>query len=510
MRKLWILMLLVVIQIVNVQAANCLCNCKATSQTFFSVRPPYETATPERDSLFLHRVRAREDGCFGAVEFTLLGGQSTNEEDLARFFTPFCKNKLKVTEQDTANNDLLATQFNIYTGTFNGGYHRGNFESTICIAPKQSVIGLGITYKQAFRRCSKEDDDNERYFWFEISSPILRVSNTMCLKEKTIEPGQAANDNVVANMTEALKQPGWCYGKIDNCKHEKTRLGDIEFKVGYELLRCQTCNLESYVGALIPTGNCVKGEYVFEPIVGHAKHFGFLLGSSGDFELWRDDELERRIVFAYDMNLLYLMSKKEKRSFDLKFKPWSRYMQLYRNKEQAIQASTAAAEEQLFLHTPGINIFTRDMCVYPNFSRTYNAEFIFYCKKWLAEVGYNFYARSAECVELACPWVEGPALKSLQGDGYTDNVQTIRDEFNTANAVNVDAYNENLITACDLDLESAAHPCVLTHTVFGAFGYRWNEREYPLFAGLGASYEFAVTNAGLERWLVWGKFGFSF
>lgn len=482
------------------------CKCKVTSHTFFSVRPPYETATPERDSLFLHRVRAREDGHYGAVQFTVLGGQSTNGCDLARFFTPFCKTTLKVTELDTDDNDLLANQFNIYTGSFE---HPGGFESTICFKPRQSVVGLGITYKQGFARCNKEED---RYLWFEISSPILRVKNTMCFSENVTETGgEPVNDDVVANMTQALNQDTWCYGKIDQCAHDKVGLADIEFKLGYEYLKCETCNLEGYIGVLIPTGNEVEGKIVFEPIVGHGKHFGFMFGSSGDFELWHNDELERRIVFAYDMNFLYLAKHKERRSFDLKYKPWSRYMQVYANLEQAQQAATAATvDEAILLHTPGINVFTRDMCINPNFSRTYNAEFIFYGKCWQAEAGYNFYARSPECVELACSWVEGPALKSLYGYGYTDNVQTINNRLNNNNAVDVTYYDENIITLCDLDLESAAHPCVLSHTIFGALGYRWDDREYPAFLGIGASYEFAVTNAGLDRWLAWGKFGFSF
>ena len=49
-------------------------------------------------------------------------------------------------------------------------------------------------------------------------------------------------------------------------------------------------------------------------------------------------------------------------------------------------------------------------------------------------------------------------------------------------------YDTRSLSIADLDFNSAAHPCVLSHTVYGTLGYDWKEKEYPIFAKIGASY----------------------
>jgi len=74
-----------------------------------------------------------------------------------------------------------------------------------------------------------------------------------------------------------------------------------------------------------------------------------------------------------------------------------------------------------------------------------------------------------------------------------------------------DAYDRGIISQNDLDLSSAAHPCVISHTVYGAAGYYWDNLCFPIMIGLGGSYEFSGRmNTSLDRWLIWGKFGISF
>jgi len=71
-------------------------------------------------------------------------------------------------------------------------------------------------------------------------------------------------------------------------------------------------------------------------------------------------------------------------------------------------------------------------------------------------------------------------------------------------------YKYNVIKESDLDLVSASSPCVITHTVYVAGGYTF-DYDYPTFFTAGGSYEFNKgNNAGVERWAIWGKLGFSF
>ena len=508
---------------------ECICKCKATSQSFFSARPLYQTASPEKESLNRNRMTLREEGHAGSLQLTLFGSRSTDRDKLARYFTPFCKNVLTVTNNvfDPENPpDLIAQHFNIYTA-LTGTEPRKPlpFKSEICIAPYQTAIGLGITWRQGFWH----NECNDRWFWFELSTPIERVQNHVCLTEK-VDPSSTdefLDNDLPHNMIQAFKQKAWRYGKIDDkCCMTKSGLADVELKLGYEWLKNDCCFFESYIGVLAPAGNRPVACYLFEPIVGHNKHWGMMIGGSGLFELWHNDECTWEVNYAMDLYSLYLFSGCERRSFDLKYRPWSRYMQLYLNKEQAQEAADLYASgkgtEAILLSTPGINVFTRDLTVEPRLTTVVNSALCFNHCAWQGEIGYNYFCREAECVSLRNCWQQGPALKSIFYNldptaavpGVTNDLQTISLEILSTVPVQPKAladYDDNLITADMLDLESAAHPAVSTNTFYGTLGYHWECcREYPSFVAVGGSYEYSEINTGLNRWVAWVKGGFSY
>lgn len=518
------------------------CACKATSHTFFSVRPEWEAGSPERLVMFRRdRMLARDkDSAWkGGLEIALFGGRSTHAGRLANFFTPFCKSVLNVTETDTLTNDILSHHFNIYT-------NNGNFESNISFAPQRSVVGFGVDYKQAFAEYK-----DGHYFWWEIAAPIVRVKTSMNLRENVINDGGGINTDFVppaafvgedtgvpqgpvANMTEAFAQSLWNCGRIENCKCDTiTRIADIDLRLGYDIVSHDTCYLESYLGILIPTGNKAKNKYVFEPVAGHNKHFGFLMGSNFGYEVWANKEHDKSIRMDVTMHGLFMLKNRQHRLVDLKYKPWSRYMQVYANQAQAAAAFAAGpSDSAVYLQTPGVNVFCQELCVSAGFERTYNVGFILDAGGFEGELGYNFFARSPECVSLKCPWEEGPALKgdcypdcvegsvdctngipdvNCDNGGVTNSLRTINNN-NNLNGLSFSAENYalNLIHAEDLDLESAAHPAMLVYTAYGSVGYRWDDYEMPWFLGAGGSYEFSRDNTGMNRWLLWAKGGFSF
>ena len=201
-------------------------------------------------------------------------------------------------------------------------------------------------------------------------------------------------------------------------------------------------------------------------------------------------------------------------------------MEVYEDKVQAELANAASDEAvQRFLATPGINIFTRDMKVKPRF--TFNStSALMYTNQdrgMRYEIGINAYFRHAECVELCSKWEETVAFKAHTGNGDTTSLRTINDHGDviithetggnlvtqTVNQKLV-RYEDNIIQESDLDLNSAAHPCVFTHTIYVSFAKDWDDRDYPLFRSAGASYEFGYNNAALDRGLFWIKGGISF
>jgi len=497
----------------------CPCECGSQSHTTFAARQLFQPASPEYITGFRDRLSAAECGKGGAFQIAVFGGKSTEGRKLATYFTPFCKSHLLARDSNVdCCEDLISRNFNVI--------QEAPFESTLSFCPCMSVFGVGLAYKQTLKNL-KEDECEKKDLWIEISAPITRVETNMCMKECILTDEAEAlevpgfNQQFFNSMSNAFRQCAWCYGKIAcNCKMVRWRLADIVVKLGYELAKCDCCFFEGYVSALIPTGNYRTAQYVFEPMVGHARHWGIGIGSNFRFDVWKNCAQDNIIEFAFDTYSHYLFKRREVRSFDLKYKPWSRYMEVYKNKAQATEANLA--EEQAVkkhLSSPGINHFTKCLCVYPGIAATFNTAAIYSGENFRAEIGYNFFARQAECVRLeCCTWQEGPALKDAEGGGNTNGLRTINKNYSSQldectgidAALDLDNYDKNIIRACDIDLDSAAHPAFFSNTVYLSAGAHWDEKCTPAFFDVGGSYEFGCENAVLNRWTLWLKGGLSF
>jgi hypothetical protein len=499
---------------------------EATSKTTLAIHPLFVSQSPEMVSGFRNdRNITRENGRGGAFQAVLFGSRTTNADNLARYFFPDGLESLIAAEDGpttgttgfSIKKNLLAQDFNVFTVN-------GDFMSTITIEPHQSVIGLGLHYRQSFWK----NHDSGRGFWLSVSTPIEHVKNSMNFDENVTNTGGGENTTennvVVANMTDAFQQEAWKFGKIvAGSSMKKTGLGDIEFKIGYEWLQHEPAHMESYLGIVIPTGNKNEAEYVFEPIIGRGKYFGVMFGSCLGIEIWNNDAGDKNIRYELANHTELLFRREQMRSFDLKNKPWSRYLPVYANVEQATEASTMAPPIQANFSTPGINVFTQSVKVIPGLTHDINTAFIFSCRKFQGEVGYNFLAKRAENVELNCPWQPVAALKHYLGAGQTNPIRTINgspylEQTVTGGVppitlipVSLGQYETAIIQETDLDLNSAATPAIFSNTLYLTLGFHCQDREYPLFGNVGGSYTFSINNdAAPCRWVLWAKMGLSF
>lgn len=499
-----------------------------SGHTFFSARPYFQSASPEREMFFRsNRLTAREDGCGTAFQIVPFGGKSTESCELARFFMPFGKTELIVAEGKEADTtfeqgdfdrtkNIEARHFNIETASEIAGH---GFRSTITFAPQQTCTGIGFDLRQVLIRC----DDNNPFVWLEVAFPVEHIQNKMHLAE-VIDPQFAAlhvppstglgldNSPRVPDMIAAFKQSNWKYGKIDNnwyrC-HGKWGVADVETKLNWTDYHSDFCTLESYLGFVAPTGTKINRKHaahVFSPVVGNNHHWGVLLGGHLRFNLCENED--HRLAVLFDIDGRYLCQNKQVRSFDLVGKPWSRYMEVYTPASEATDATEDSG-------TSGINVFTKCVTVKPYYSVTSNTVLAYSYCDILFELGYNFYARHQEKVLLHHgAWKENVALKALNGNGQTSLARTIQKNFSGSDlARNPDEPEVNFFTTAvkynDLDLNSAAHPAVFSNIVFAGLGYQWHICSVPMFAGLGGSYEFTSINTALNKWMVWGKFGIS-
>lgn len=500
--------------------------CAEDHRTFFSIPCHFITGMPERQTFA--RMRNMEtdcDRCGFWMQATTYFSKSTNGCKLSEYFLPNSKHKLLVYEykpEDPAStNDLLpyrdieARNFNIKTDP---NTPRA-FRSLLSFDPEYEAFGIGFVFKQIFRW----DGANPKA-WFELAFPVEHVKTAMNLHETIIDSGGGvaraghgypetglSRSPVVGNMTEAFRQQRWRFGKIDNSKElSKWGIADIEFKVNWRGHRTDTCRVNSGVGLIIPTGtkiNDAQAAYMFSPVVGNNHHWGFVFDSHMDFEvLHHRDHIVNVLI---DTSSRVFLSNYQVRSFDVRGKPWSRYMAIYRTQDDAQQA----ADEHLDMSgSPGINIFTQ--CVQVNPRNTYNAHFgLLYehCSNRL-EIGYHFLVRNSESVEFPktqnVNWPYHAAFKSIQGDGKTSLARTIAKNFTSSDITNPSDFPDAIITVADLDLNSAAHPTIVTNIVYGALGHQWDFGTHPLLLSLGGSYEWSVLNTSLNRWTLWGQLSF--
>lgn len=543
-KKLYLLLLLLSIGIPDAIKASCptdcntpcnnllncddtICSCPCTGKTYFSNRPLFHSYRGEFIAGFRNdRMQASQEGKGGAFDIVPFGGQSSDADGLASYFLPFCQNPLVFNEDlsgTAGTTDILSTNFNIIT--VNGITTGTPFKSTAQFCARHDEYGVGFHWKQGFGFC--DSSHGEKWWYVDISMPVETVRNIITIDEAIQSNGggpavvlaQGTQPTIIAqpNVVQAFAQSAWNFGKIvSGCFLTKTGVGDVELKFGRQWMYTDDCNMASYIGVWIPTGNTPCGQFVFEPILGNGNHWGIIWGGEGTMDIWADCDHAKSISFAAAAQMQYFFNRKQVRSFDVKGRPWSRYIPVYANQAQAnFAAAITDPLKAQFFSTPGINVFTQCVNVVPGLQvNSTTALLVEADNGFQGELGYNFFGHHQECVSLASPWQVGPAFISTDGAGSTNPYRTITTDANL-NGTDFDndsgAYPASLIHETDLDLQSAAHPYYFAHNVYVNLGHYWDDQCYPTYIGVGGSYEFALHEfAAMKRWTVWGKFNIAF
>jgi len=504
-------------------------------KSYLSIRPRFELTFPERVVMFRDKMNAREDGRGGAFELVGFFGNTTNPSDIAKYFLPNCKDFITVGE-DASESAVSRTRdinaFNLgvltddilnpatYDEVRNDGYTNLTFESKVTFCPQQKMCGLGLAYQQRL----------PNKFWFDIAAPIIRVKNILGVKEYVLNEGGDGNPDVPTGyFANALCALGDCntarkYGRIVSRSMKKTRVSQIELRVGRSLIDDESL-VGGFAGVYIPTGNKPTAYYLFEPVVGNNQHWGVIFGGYGKFELLRDDR-DRTFNTVYNAATRYFAPNHQRRSFDLKDRAWSRYLKVWKSDNDNTDVAIADLGTNVdYL----INYSTLCVKVKPYYSYDFNFGLNYTDRGFKMEVGYNLYARKAEEVCFDHPMKGEVGLMALryylddpdsQGEPRTyqgaqigesifkvDIGSFVDDVINVSGPDVAAAYVP--ITVNDLDPMSGAAPASISQTIYGSMGYEWNDLEFPAFLNGGLSYEFTNDNTSVRRWTAWLKLGFS-
>jgi len=214
-------------------------------------------------------------------------------------------------------------------------------------------------------------------------------------------------------------------------KRSKGAIADLHVAIGYDVWRTDTYHLGFGIAFVAPTGNRPEGVYAFEPMVGNGHHWEAGGIISGHYRLVHDEKENHALDLCIDARITHLFSTRQKRTFDLKGKPNSRYMLASKMKHTTeslfanalpgdVSGSTAPPAQFDNMFMPVANLSTVDANVSGGFQA--DATFMFAYTKdnvtW--DAGYALWGRSCEsiqlCAETACTlnnhlWV-------LKGDAH--------------------------------------------------------------------------------------------
>ena len=452
----------------------------------------------------------------GTIQVVPFYQESESKNDIGRYFgfnrgATGIENAISV----GPNNLIPNPRFIIHNQAVVAG---GNLVAKYSFRPDQEIYGARLSYYQDL-------DGLLDGLFFKLNTPLVHVQNSMNISlvgadAKVVIPGAPAGtpqgnflDYLSGNLENTAnpnRQAPLQYAKITGGSHSSTGIADIDLQLGYTFWHKEHTRAALNLALLIPTGKTPKADYIFEPIHGNGHHWGVGLGLDASLILWKGSKRSVELIFAG--NYRYIFEGIEKRTLDFKRPDTA--------KTPASAGYYELAGEQgqrpLF---PFANVLTRDIRVTPGHLFDGIINLAFTCKRFVFDVGYNYYAREAERTELRHLWENDKY--AVAGITYNTTPAAAPDPgFNILDAglgatnqafayAGAPANTNAAINAEHLDFSSITTPSQETHKLYGALGYSYKKWQYPIMLGVGSSYEWASGNSALEGWALWGKLGLS-
>lgn len=219
-----------------------------------------------------------------------------------------------------------------------------------------------------------------------------------------------------ATFTETFNALQYSRWAVDPCdSRTKTRIADLRMWLGYDWLNCEKYSIGIGLVVAAPTGNKPDGRYIFDAVVGNGHFWEVGALVKGDYIFWQNCDGTQSINGFTQANITHLFGSKQRRTFDLKNKPLSRYMLAARFKDNDsapyLYGNPLPADESdptlsnyVFAgeYTPVANLTT--FCV--NVSSSAQIDWIamlnYQRRNLSVDLGYELWFRGCEKVKLNC------------------------------------------------------------------------------------------------------------
>lgn len=469
-----------------------------TNKTFFMPRPIQQDAVIQnamslefRNSMVLEYAKDTDINCGFLLTANLFYEQSTDKSGLAKYFSIDNKHELVVAGNlsNIANKDIAAEWLGI--SPWNTSTLTQNFSSKINLSPDQKEFGLNFQAHKILNFISKK-------LLFSITLPFIQKETNLKIHEHDIQnaPTKGPVDVPRFNMEDATNFFNYDlsrYAKIKDGVQKLAGLADINLKLNYFFKNEKSWTLAFYPQLTIPTGYKPTAKYLFEPIIGNARHWGLGAGVNFEMELFDNDNHLLSFLSSIDYN--YLFQSTEKRTLDLKNKPWSRYLRL---------ANKVDSPTDPQINTVAANLFTQDIDVQPKSDLNLFLALHYNNNDFLnLEFGYNLWWKAKEDIKLKNAWTQDVGITQLNEKNLPTG-STISQATIATNPTGTTLVDGTFITInqSDFDLNSAAHDSAISNKIYLSGGVEgtWKQNIYQ--TNLGCSYEFAG-NKALSAWSLW-------
>ncbi|MGE0206788.1 MAG: hypothetical protein AB7R69_02960 [Candidatus Babeliales bacterium] len=459
------------------------------SQSFMFTRPIYQNIAAQ-NAAFWHDAVYNKQGCeLVSVQSMPLYQHSLHSKATTRYFLFNGKTALTVkgdaVVQNNNERDVRAEWINL-PATFNGIFS---------LEPRQRQAGLWLEVNQDVKKFS--DHTFLQAIWVALALPLQYVENKINPRQELLS---LKTEQFPATIIQALNAPNLIYGKINPQAHRKFSIPEIYLKIGNSYLQHHGFQLGFYGGAILATTGKQNPAYMFDSFLGHNKHFGFLCGMNAQLP-FNTDTHAKIIALIVSIENQFFLRNFQRRTFDLRFKPWSRYLLL--NKNDGV------------MNIPATTILTPKCKVQPFnfFDLTAGIRVQVACAELAC--GYNLWGHGDEQIELAQPFIPeyGIAGDGTLVPGTNIGATASASTINAQAAIDRDAQGDPTFVPLhdyDLDFDSAAARKALAHRVFFTLGARADYKTVEFFGGFGMYVELPHNNSALRTWGIWAKGGGSF
>ena len=463
------------------------------SKTFMWTRPAYLNVAAHQ-AIWNDFIYNKQDNMRSSTQIKSIYQKSLPKERITQYFLFGCKHEL-IVKGDTA---VCAQERDVRAEWL--GINNSNFSGRMTVSPEQRQTGFSITFNKDLDFLTSIPFFADT--WFSVELPIFAIRNSLNLEQCDIhEPAQTTPIDIIA----AFQQRCWRYSKIVNERTAFNPSGLIG-RFGRAFLAQDHYQVVYNSMFVIPFGDGQNPEYLFDAYNGTNQHFGF--GNSIHFQIPLNDDVSR-YAFCWFLSLdhLFLFRNKQLRTFDLKNKPWSRYM-LY-NRQGGVPNQ----------NIPGVNILTLKTRVRPYNFVNFSTGWRFKTEKCDAEIGYSLWGHGDERVKILCDFEEVYGIAgtgaSAAGTATTASKSTIANQAPNdmtliSNCLTCEEEDTFVpVTIDDIDLSSAEAQSSINHLLHVSLGYVKKGETIDGFFGIGGHFEFPQKNTALHTWAVWFKVGAS-